>query len=252
MECPRAAVFDLDDTLAESFKPPSVETLAALRQLLDAIPVAIMTGAGFPRMQAQFLPALANAPHIGRFYLFPTSASQCYVCNGGTWQQIYNVKLSPEERERIKDAVLKVVDSSEMFRGIPHYGEQMIDREAQVAYTLVGIEAPADVKRDWDPDGSKRRQLRDALQKTIPEFEILLGGTTTVDITKKGINKTYGIRWLSEHLNVPPEEMLYVGDAFFEGGNDAIVTSTGIKTRAVSGPQETLRILNELNDVCAA
>ena len=78
-----------------------------------------------------------------------------------------------------------------------------------------------------------------------------MGGMTTVDITHKGINKAYGVRWLSEKLGIPAGEMLYVGDALFEGGNDIVVIPTGIQTRSVSGPPETLAVIEELLKACA-
>jgi phosphomannomutase len=250
MQCPRAAIFDLDDTLAESFKRPSDEVLEKLTQLLEHITVAIMTGSGFRRMEAQFLDVIAAAPRSDRFYLFPNSSAQCFTYNSTGWTQQYNFALTPDERTRIKAAILEVVGGNELLRETPHWGERMFDREAQVAYTPVGVEATLEVKRSWDPDGMKRNLLRDLLKHALPDFEILLGGTTTVDITRKGINKAHGVRWLAERLNIPAGEMLYVGDAFHEGGNDLVVVPTGIQTRAVSGPAETPQVLDELLKAC--
>ena len=250
MECPRVAVFDLDDTLAESFKSPSVETLDALKRLLSAIPVAIMTGAGFARMEAQFLPELAACPDSGRFYLFPNSSAQCYARRNDAWKLLYSFTLTPDERARIKETILKAVDENPVLSDVPHWGERMFDREAQVAYTPVGINATLETKRTWDPGGVKRALLFEALKRTLPEFEILLGGTTTIDITPKDINKAYGVKWLSDYLKMPTSGMLYVGDAFHEGGNDTVVIPTGIRTRRVSGPEETLGLIKELLAVC--
>jgi len=252
MQCPRAVLFDLDDTLAESFHAPAPETLEGLKKLLGHIPIAIMTGAGFPRMQEQFLSAIENAAGIERFYLFPTSTSECYVYREGSWQQLYSIKLTHEERTRIKQIIEKVVAGSEILSAVRGFGERMIDHEAQVAFTLVGVDAPKDVKDTWDIDGSKRQFLKSELQRATSEFEVLLGGRTTVDITKKGVNKFHGVTWLSKELGIPPQEMLYVGDAFFEGGNDAVVIPTGIQTRSVSGPAETPQVINELLAACKA
>ncbi|MEY4747153.1 MAG: hypothetical protein RLZZ416_202 [Candidatus Parcubacteria bacterium] len=251
MQCPKTAVFDLDDTLAESFKPPSRETLDGLKRLLDSIPVAIMTGAGFSRMEKQFLPDLVEAKRSDRLYIFPNSAAQSYMHKNGVWTMPYNEALTHAEREHIKSAIRRTVEQNETLRAIPHWGAQLFDREAQVAFTVVGIEATREMKKNWDPDGSKRRVLVETLKREIPEFEILMGGTTTVDITRKDINKAYGIRWLSNELGIPPEEMLYVGDAFAEGGNDRVVIPTGITTRAVESPEETLAIIRDLITSCS-
>lgn len=250
MNCPRTVIFDLDDTLAESFQSPSDDILAKLRALLAYMPVAIMTGAGFKRMESQFLSKIADAEHSDSFYLFPNSSAQCYVHEGSEWKLTYNFALTPEERTKIKEIILKTVHDSGVLKGIPHWGERLFDREAQVAYTAVGVEATRETKQTWDPDGTRRKLLWETLKTAMPEFEILLGGTTTIDITRKGINKAYGVTWLSERLNIPAADMLYVGDAFYEDGNDAVVIPTGIQTRPIEGPEETARVIDEILSSC--
>jgi len=247
MSAPRGIIFDLDDTLAESFKRPSDEMLARLGKLLERLPVAIMTGSGFNRMESQFLSVIAAYPRAQEhFYLFPNSSAQCYVLERGQWKQQYNFALTEEERTRIKTVIEKIVAESGLLRDIPHAGQRLFDREAQVAFTPVGVDAPLETKQLWDPGGGKRKFLFDALSQALPEFEVLLGGTTTIDVTRKGINKSYGVQWLSERLNIPTNEMLYVGDAFNEGGNDRVVMQTGILTRPVSGPLETAQVIDEI------
>jgi hypothetical protein len=88
--------------------------------------------------------------------------------------------------------------------------------------------------------------LRDAVAKRLPEYDVKSGGSTSIDVTRHGINKAYGIRKLSEHLAIPIEEMLYVGDALFPGGNDEVVKETGIPTRQVADPDETEEVIKEL------
>ena len=246
MNSPHAIIFDLDDTLAESFKRPSDEILGKLGVLLEHIPVAIMTGSGFKRMESQFLPVIAGFAHTERFYLFPNSSAQCYVLEDGAWVQVYNLALTSDERADIKATIEKVVNESEMLRDIPYAGERMFDREAQVAYTPVGIDATLETKLTWDADGAKRRFFFNALSQALPQFEVLLGGMTTIDITRKGINKSYGVKWLSERLGIPAALMLYVGDAFEEGGNDRVVMQTGIQTHPVSGPLQTGSFMDEI------
>ena len=42
------------------------------------------------------------------------------------------------------------------------------------------------------------------------------------------------------------DEMLYVGDALEEGGNDYVVVETGVRTRAVSGPTEAAEVITDM------
>ena len=252
MQCPRAVFFDLDDTLAESFHAPSPQALAGVAQLLTYVPVSIISGATFLRMHKQFLSTLESHPHANRLYIFATSAAQAYQFSSGTWEQLYDLALDEEARARIKKAVIDAVNSLEVLRDIPHYGEQMVDKGSQIAYTHVGVDASKAVKDSWDTDGSKRGLLWETLKQSLPEFEVLMGGVTTIDITRKDVNKSHGVEWLSKRLSIPVQEMLYVGDALYPGGNDAVVIPTGIQTLSVSGPAETEKIIDELLTVCSA
>jgi len=252
MNCPRAVFFDLDDTLAESFHAPSPEALAGVAKLLEHMPVSIISGATFLRMQKQFLSVFESHPHAGRLYIFATSAAQAHHFNSGAWEQLYDLALDEAARARIKDAIGEAVDSLEVLHGIPHYGEQTVDKGSQIAYTHVGVDAPKAVKDSWDPDGSKRQLLWQTLKQSLPEFEVLMGGVTTIDITLKDVNKSHGVEWLTKELAIPTQEMLYVGDALYPGGNDAVVIPTGIQTLSVSGPAETEKIIDELLKLCGA
>jgi phosphomannomutase len=247
MSLPYAAIlFDLDDTLAESFQPPAREMITRLISLLEYVPVAIITAAGFPRIEREFLDEMAISPEINRFYVFPNSASQCYICEESGWRLEYSVDLTPEERAAIKTAITESAAETNIIDVHPKYQPQIIDREAQIAYATIGLTATSEEKNSWDPDQSKRKRLKEAIESRISGFEVLIGGKTTIDITKSGIDKAYGVKWLTKRLQVPASKMLYVGDALFEGGNDAVVIPTGIQTRLVTGPADTARIIDEL------
>lgn len=240
----RAAAFDLDDTLAESFQPPSAAIIGLLAKLLEKMPVAILTAAGWPRIEHEFLEPLSKSPRIDRLFIFPNSSAECHMYESGAWKQVYNFNLSDDERARIKDAIAEA--TKDFVVEDPRYQPLTIDREAQIAYAAVGLDAPLDVKKAWDPDQSKRQKLKSAVEKLVPDVEVRIGGTTTIDITKKGVSKAYGVNWLSKKLDIPTGEMLFVGDALYPGGNDEVVKATGIQTRITSGPKETEKILEEL------
>lgn len=80
--------------------------------------------------------------------------------------------------------------------------------------------APLKPKKAWDPDFKKRKKIKTRLEKMIPEFAINLGGATSIDVTKPGIDKAYGMHKLEEVLKIDIADMLFIGDALFEGGND--------------------------------
>lgn len=67
-----------------------------------------------------------------------------------------------------------------------------------------------------------------------------------MDITHKGVDKEYGLRQIKKHLGIDFQEMLFVGDALFPGGNDYPALRTGVPCFAVKGPEETKELIRSL------
>ncbi len=246
MTIPRAALFDLDDTLAPSFQPPDTAMIDRLTRLIQKMPVAIISAAGFPRIERDILLKIGTPPSIKQFYIFPNSSAECYTWQGDAWRINYDFMLTPEEREHISSVLVESVAESGIIEPHPKYEPRIIDRGVQIAYAALGLEASEEDKSSWDPDQAKRKKLKTSIEKRLTGFEVLIGGKTTIDITRQGINKAYGVEWFVEHLNIPASEMLYVGDALYPGGNDAVVIPTGIQTKIVKGPDETAQIIDSL------
>jgi hypothetical protein len=120
------------------------------------------------------------------------------------------------------------------------------DRGSQITYSALGQQAPLDAKKTWDPDFAKRKIIQGLLAKTLPEFSVRTGGATSIDVTLPGIDKAYGIRKLRDVLQIPIEEMLYLGDALFPGGNDEPVRTTGADCIQVRDPEETKRVIEAI------
>jgi HAD superfamily hydrolase (TIGR01484 family) len=244
---PKLVAFDLDGTLAESKQRMSFEMGERLAQLLIRMPVAVMSGAGFPQFEKQFLPALPSDARLERLYLFPDNAAQCYTFEAGRWRIRYNNAFTQKEREHIlKELTEALAEVGLQDAPVRVWGERIEDRGAEIVFSGLGQEAPLEEKKLWDPTGLKRKKLRDVLERRLPEYSEAMGGITSVDITRKGINKAYGIKQLAGLSGISVSEMLYVGDALQEGGNDAVVIESGVKTRAVFGPEETAKLIDEI------
>ena len=133
----------------------------------------------------------------------------------------------------------KIVDND------PSFGERIENRRGQITFSALGQQAPLDLKRVWDPDQVKRKMMREKLYALIPTYEISMGGTTSIDITKKGVNKTLSVTWIAKKLGVSISELTYVGDSLFEGGNDAVIKQTGVPTIETTGPSQTMEIIQD-------
>jgi hypothetical protein len=242
---PRAVLFDLDDTLAESFQAPLPPMIDKLDRLLERLPVAIISAASFDRIERTVVQRLSSSEHFEQLTLFPNSSAECYIWQDG-WALAYDFELTYEERVRIERAIVESVEETGVQEGQIKYEPRILDRRVQIAYAAIGLEASEADKASWDPDQAKRRRLKEAVERRIPGFEVLIGGKTSIDITREGIDKSYGVRWLAERLACEPRDMLYIADALYEGGNDAVVIPTGIVTKRVTGPAETEVLIDEL------
>lgn len=246
MRIPRLIVFDLDGTLAESKQRMSAEMGDALAQLLQKMPVAIMSGGGWKQFEQQFFPSLPMGTPEDRLYIFPAGASACYVHRGGQWHPQYDHSFEPQTKERIMEALDEAMQEVHFEQPAHIWGEQIEDRGGEITFSALGQEAPLEEKEKWDQDGAKRKPLYEVLRRKLPDLSIGINATTSIDITPHGIDKAYGINRLTELTHIPIADMLFVGDALEEGGNDSVVIKTGIPTHAVFGPEETEALIRRL------
>lgn len=244
---PQLVIFDLDGTLTESRMPMDDEMGELLQQLLEQTDVAVISGGALERYKAQFLDVLNKRPvNMSNLYLAPLSGSSLYTFTGGVWSPVYKETMTMEQREKIKDAFPLAFKDIGFVPEPNPVGKLIDDRDGQVTFSGLGCEAPIAQKKRWDPDRKKRMKLKDALKKYLPDFEISVGGTTSIDISRKGIDKAYGISKLSEYLSIPREEIMFMGDAIVEGGNDYAAVGTGVMTQLVEGPEDTKKYVREL------
>jgi phosphomannomutase len=244
---PKLVAFDLDGTLTESKQRVSAEMAELLSQLLAKMPVAIMSGAGFAQFEKQCIDAMPADANLRRLFIFPDNAAQCFVYVDSKWRPQYDHAFSSDEKTRILQAFKESLIEVGMPMPPRLWGEQLEDRGAEIAFSALGQQAPLEAKEKWHETSEPLRDaLRKALTKRLPDFSISEGGLTTVQITRKGITKAYGIHRLTELTHIPVPDMLYVGDALQEGGNDAVVSESGIRTHAVFGPNETAALIQTL------
>jgi phosphomannomutase len=237
-------VFDLDGTLAESKAPVDPEMTMLLTGLLSIAKVAVISGADWPQFEKQVLATLPHDERLRQLSILPTCGTKFYRYASG-WALLYAEDFTLPEKQKITRALEQAI-------GAPGcavekaWGERIQDRGSQITLSALGQEAPLEEKRKWDPDFEKRRKMQALLETLIPEMSVRLGGMTSIDVTKPGIDKGYGIRKLSTILGIPIPHMLFVGDAVFPGGNDFPAKEAGALSICVKDPHETKRVIEAI------
>jgi phosphomannomutase len=240
----KLVVFDLDGTLAQSKSSIDAEMAALFDKLLVIIKVSVISGANWPQFQKQVLSHLASDQRLKNLSLLPTCGTQFYKYEND-WSRIYAEDFTPEQKDKIISSLSKAIDQSGL-KAEKVWGEAIEDRGSQITFSALGQEAPLKQKVKWDPDFTKRKKMKAILDTLIPEFSVRLGGATSIDVTKPGIDKAYGIRKLRDILGIAIEEMIFVGDALFPGGNDYPAEQAGALSIRVKDPHETKRVIETI------
>ena len=237
-------VFDLDGTLATSKQAIDDDMRRLFVELLDIRSVAVISGGDWPQFERQLLGQLTPRATFAKLFLLPTSGTKFYRFDR-VWTQIYADTFTADERRRVKDALARTVFEAG-FADDGVWGDQIEDRGSQITFSGLGQQAPPDAKTAWDPDIQKRNRLKALLDRALPDFAVRIGGSTSIDVTRPGIDKAYGIRKLAKLSGFGLPEMLFVGDALYPGGNDAPVRDAGVATIAVNDISETKLVIETI------
>ena len=181
---------------------------------------------------------------LKKLSILPTCGTKYYTYKKG-WKQLYAENFSDGEKKKIITNLNEAVAQSG-FKITKTWGEQLEDRGSQITFSALGQQAPLAQKKKWDPDFAKRKKVKRVLDRTLKDFSVHLGGATSIDITKPGIDKAYGIQKLKKVLDLKISEMIFIGDALFDGGNDQPARTTGADCIQVRDPQETKRVIETI------
>jgi len=215
-----------------------------LEKLMDKYPVALISGGKIETYNDTYLKFLdVNETNL---HLFPTSGSGYYRYEDGKQVKVYSKEIPSEERERILDSFKKMLQIVDYKFPEESYGEVLEDRGTQITFSALGQKAPYYLKKVWDPKHEKRMPMQRILQNMLPKYDVKIGGSTSVDVTMKGINKGYGINKITEYLGYEIDEMFFVGDDLSPVGNDYPVHLEGVDCLHVSDHLQTYDFLHWL------
>ena len=242
----KVIAFDLDDTLAVTKSPISDRMSELLGKLLEHYDVCVISGGNINQFHMQVIDRLDVPAHLlNKMHLMPTCGTRYYRHDElkAEWALQYAEDLTPEEKKEIIAALEFSAKEVGLWEDEP-YGEIIEDRGSQVTYSALGQKAPAEKKYEWAAKNVETKQkLRTLVAEKLPQLEVRLGGTTSVDVTRIGIDKAYGMEKLIQAIEISKDDILFIGDKLQEGGNDYPVKAMGIDSIAVDGWEDTALVL---------
>ena len=238
--------FDIDHTLTPSKEPVPKEIAKLLACALENFEICIISGRSFNSFLSQVISRLPikDAELFRHLHCLPAQGTQYYRFEEG-WEEVYAYFLNDDEISKIfciaEEAARKLGFWREENR---ENGDTILDnRGSQITFAAIDTGSSNEEKRNWDPDHKKRKAMVEELKKLAPEFEYKIGGTTSIDITRPGMDKGFGMRTLLENLGIDKSEVLYFGDMTQPGGNDFPIVQMGIDTITVNEYTDTILAL---------
>ena len=206
-----------------------------------------MGGGNYSQFKNQFLKHLTcSGEQLKKLLILPVSGGSLYTYQTGQWHLDYSHTLTAKEKKMVAGAFQKAFRDVGYIAPSKVYGEIIEDRESQITFSALGQKAPLEDKKEWNTKNDIRPKLKAVLESYLPKFEVRMGGLTSIDITKKGIDKAYGVEQVAKFLSVSKKDVVYIGDALYKGGNDYAVRKTKIDTVQIKDEEETKQLIHFL------
>jgi HAD superfamily hydrolase (TIGR01484 family) len=238
----KVIIADVDETICDSCQVISSEMAERVNHLTkNGYEFVFVSGASTKELLRMVSSGLTEEHHL----LGTTGTNYTLVKNNAN-EVIYDHKLSEEERIEIMQALDKVITHFNI-QSLTTKEDQLQDRGTQITLSAIGRNAPSEAKAKYDPTGEIRLQWVEFLKKHLDEnkYEMRVAGTTSIDVTRKGLDKEWAIREFAKFRNVDFQNVLFFGDKIYPGGND-YPASKVVDCIAVKSPQDTLKKLKLL------
>jgi hydroxymethylpyrimidine pyrophosphatase-like HAD family hydrolase len=217
-----------------------------LRQLLDKYKVAIITWWDFLQIGKQIFNYFdKNITNLNNLYLFPTCWAKMYKYFNWDFIIQYSEDLTDIESKKIILFLDKAVENLNL-KLEKSYWKTVENRWTQITYSAIWQDCPLEIKSVWDPDCKKRQKIRDYIKDDLREFQIWIAGKSSIDITRKWIDKSYWIKKIINELGIKKEEILFIWDMLMPGWNDYPVKEYWVECIEVKNPEDTKNIIKKL------
>ena len=238
--------FDLDGTLAPSKERLDDEMAELISKLLENYYVSIITWWWEDRFRKQIFDYITDDVELlSKFIPCPNCGTKMYRFENGEWNKLYSLDFSQDEKDLILSSMEEVMDLLDL-RPEKVWWEIVEDRWSQITFSALGQQAPLEEKLVWDPDFKKRKAIQAELEKRIPNFSINSGWSTSIDITMKWVDKAFWVKKLVENFPVELDEILFIWDAVFPGGNDYPPFTIWVDSVKVDDVEHTKKVIRKL------
>lgn len=234
-------IFDVDGTIADSYCSVNKKDAEIICNLLVSGKIVVFaTSRSRESVQEKVLNDLScGSKYFSFVYILPAAGAAMYKWNNKEWEEVYRESMDANDIVKITEVykrALHTIDPDIIKKVRPNIVNK---KGVMLSCSALPVSATKEERRLWDPNHKKRIQIIKEIVREFPYISANIGGSATIDITKIGINKAYGLNRFFEILKLNKKDALFVGDGIFPGGNDYCVLETGIETMKVESPEDT-------------
>ena len=117
-----------------------------------------------------------------------------------------------------------------------------------VTFPILGTKAIQSDKLAFDPDRTKRRAIYDEVCSLFGDYNVFVGGSSSFDMSPKPYNKQYALDIYCKENGLTPENVVYIGDDYGQGGNDECVYKSGVNYLKIDDYRDIKNVVKELID----
>ena len=205
--------FDLDGTLTQHKSPLEDANRAILEKLAERYTLLMVGAGGCMRIHKQ----LGGMPIdvIGNYGM------QYAKCVDGVFRLVRDDASPCKDRE---DVEKKVTMLREKYGFTSYTGDNVEYHDSGcLTFPLLGTKAVQADKLTIDPDRKKRRAFYGEVCELFSDYNVFVGGSSSFDMAPKPFNKYYALDLWCKENGFDHSEVVFVGDDYGVGGNDASV-----------------------------
>lgn len=114
-----------------------------------------------------------------------------------------------------------------------------------ITFPILGTKADIADKLAFDPDRSKRRKIYEDVKNVFSDYTVFIGGSSSFDMAPFPYNKYYALDQYCKDYGYSHEEVVYVGDDYGMGGNDAAVYDSDFRFVTIDDYRTFPQIMKE-------
>ena len=115
-----------------------------------------------------------------------------------------------------------------------------------VTFPVLGTKAAIQDKLAFDPDRAKRRAIYEDVKNTFSDYTVFVGGSSSFDMAPAPYNKYYALDCYCKEYGFTHDEVVYVGDDYETGGNDAAVYNSDFCFLTIDDYRDLARVVQVL------